>query len=65
MGGKKRIFCICLCCGRVIKHTTEGCRFVQCLDCQSKGNMGLLSLNIFKKGFNEMMLEEGKIGLFG
>ena len=63
MGGKKRIFCICLCCGKVIKHTVESCRFVQCLECQKEGNLKLLELSQFRSKFDEMMVQEGKIGL--
>lgn len=64
MGGKKRLFVICLCCGKVIRHTTESCRFVQCLECQEKGNLELLELSQFRSKFDEMMVQEGKIGLY-
>lgn len=64
MGGKKRIFCICLCCGKIIKHTTESSRFVQCLECQRKGDSELLELSEFRRTFDDMMVQEAKTGLF-
>ena len=54
-------FSICLCCGSVIERTEGMKRFVQCLECQRRGNQKLLELSKFRGEFDKMMIEEGMI----
>ena len=60
MNSKRKLFSICLCCGAILERPENMKRYVQCIECQKKGNSKLLELSAFRAKFDEMTIREGK-----
>jgi hypothetical protein len=63
MNTERKLLSICLCCGAILERPRDMKRYVQCLECQKKGNSKLLELSAFRGKFDEMTIQEGKARL--